>query len=91
MGSQFNDEKVKHSKHIVSEILICNCFFFLRYDDQYHFVLTLKDINTGNVRSVSLVKSVAHFIDVDGYVVHENVEAEVSKMHNSLLSDKKDK
>lgn len=33
----------------------------------------------------------ANYIDVDGYVVHENVEADVTKMHNSLLSEKKEK
>lgn len=36
-------------------------------------------------------KSVANFVDVDGYVVQEIVEAEVTKMHNSLLNEKKEK
>lgn len=54
-------------------------------------MLAVRDVKTGNLRSTSLKKSVANFIDVDGYVVHEIVEAEVTKMHNSLLSEKKEK
>lgn len=66
-------------------------FLFLRYDDKYSLVLSVRDVKTGNMRSTSLKKSVANFVDVDGYVVHENVEAEITKLHNSLLSDKKEK
>lgn len=65
--------------------------YFFRYDDKYNLVLTVRDAKTGHVRSTTIKKSVANFIDVDGYVVHENVEAEVTKMHNSLLSEKKEK
>lgn len=48
-------------------------------------------MKTGNVRSTSIKKSVANYVDIDGYVVFENVEADVTKMHNSLLSEKKEK
>lgn len=67
------------------------CLSIFRYDDKYNLVLTLRDAKTGNVRSTSIKKSVANFVDVDGYVVHEIVENDVTKMHNSLLSERKEK
>jgi len=65
--------------------------YLKKYDDKYHIVLALKDGKTNSRRENSVTKSVANFIDVNGNVVYEIVEATVSKMHNSLLSDKKDK
>lgn len=53
--------------------------------------MLLRDAKTGDERSTSIKKSVANFVDVDGFVVQEIVESEVTKMHNSLLSEKKEK
>ena len=53
--------------------------------------MVLNDGKTGNVRSSSITKSVANFIDENGTVIHDLVEPEVSKLHNSLLSDRKEK
>lgn len=36
-------------------------------------------------------KSVANFIDNDGYVVNQIVEHEVTKLWNTLSAEKKDK
>lgn len=49
------------------------------------------DGKTGARREASFKKSIANFIDVNGSVVDEIVEAEVTKLHNSLLSEKKEK
>lgn len=67
-----------------------NYLFVFRYDDKYHLILSCRDPKTGR-RETSIKKSVAHFIDVNGIVVNEIVETEVSKMHNSLLSERKEK
>ncbi|EFA03199.1 signal peptidase complex subunit 2 [Tribolium castaneum] len=65
--------------------------YLKKYDDKYKLVLTFKDGKTGAFRETSLKKSVANFVDVNGSVVHEIVENEVSKLHNSLLNERKDK
>nr|BAN20852.1 microsomal signal peptidase [Riptortus pedestris] len=62
-----------------------------KYDDKYNLTLTFKDGKTGNIRSASISKSVANFIDENGIIIHELVEPEVSKLHNNLLVDRKDK
>ncbi|XP_063900628.1 signal peptidase complex subunit 2 [Zophobas morio] len=65
--------------------------YLKKFDDKYKLVITLKDGKTGSSRDASLEKSVANFVDVNGSVVHEIVENEVTKLHNSLLSDRKEK
>lgn len=62
-----------------------------RYDDKYNLILAVIDGKTGNRRETSIKKSVAAYIDVNGLVVHELVDAEVTKLHNSLLTEKKEK
>lgn len=51
----------------------------------------MKDGKTGTIRSATIVRSVANFIDENGVIVHELIEPEVSKLHNSLLSERKEK
>ncbi|XP_056642421.1 signal peptidase complex subunit 2 [Diorhabda sublineata] len=62
-----------------------------KYDDKYNLILALIDGKTRQRRETSIKKSVANYIDVNGSVVNELVEAEVTKMHNSLLSERKEK
>lgn len=62
-----------------------------RYDDKYNLILIYQDCKTGAKREANVKKSVANFIDVNGSVVCEIVENEVSKLHNSLLTERKDK
>ncbi|XP_033609467.1 probable signal peptidase complex subunit 2 isoform X2 [Cryptotermes secundus] len=62
-----------------------------RYDDKYNLVLSCKDGKTGTLREASLVKSVANFFDDSGMLIYEVLEPEISKLHNSLLSDRKEK
>ncbi|XP_023022748.1 signal peptidase complex subunit Spase25 [Leptinotarsa decemlineata] len=65
--------------------------YLAKYDDKYNLVLAVVDGKTKQRRETSSKKSVANFIDANGSVVNELVEAEVSRMHNSLLSDRKEK
>lgn len=65
--------------------------YLAKYDDKYNLVLAFIDGKTGSRRETSSKKSVANFIDVNGIVVQELVDTEVTKLHNSLLSDRKEK
>lgn len=62
-----------------------------RYDDKYELHLSIKDPKTGAVRSTDSKKSCANFITVDGVVCQDLVENEVTRLHNSLLSERKEK
>lgn len=62
-----------------------------RYDDKYELHLSIKDPKTGSVRSTESKKSCANFITVDGVVCQDLVENEVTRLHNSLLSERKEK
>ncbi|KAG8305492.1 Signal peptidase complex subunit 2 [Homalodisca vitripennis] len=64
---------------------------FARYDDKYNLVLSCRDSKTGAVRESQFLKSVACFIDENGVIVYDLIEPEVSKLHNSISQDRKDK
>lgn len=53
--------------------------------------LCVRDGKTGKVREGSITRSVANFIDSNGVILYDLVEPEVTKLHNSLLIDRKDK
>lgn len=65
--------------------------FGLRYDDKYNLVLSCQDGKSGSTREATVKKSVAYFVDVNGAVVGDMVDVEVTKLHNSLVSERKDK
>jgi len=65
--------------------------YMKKYDDKYNLILSMKNSSTGVVNETSVTKSVANFIDINGVVIPELVEAVVSNMHDSLLADRKDK
>ncbi|CAH1396424.1 unnamed protein product [Nezara viridula] len=62
-----------------------------KYDDKYNLTLTIRDGKAKVMRYATISKSVANFIDENGVVIHDLVEPDVSKLHNSLLNDRKDK
>ncbi|ENN71972.1 signal peptidase complex subunit 2 [Dendroctonus ponderosae] len=62
-----------------------------KYDDKYNLTIRVKDPKTGNVRSVESKKSCANFITVNGQICKDLVENEVTRFHNSLLSERKEK
>ncbi|KAJ8674582.1 hypothetical protein QAD02_005844 [Eretmocerus hayati] len=62
-----------------------------KYDDKYTLVLSIKNTATGSINEATTTKSVANFIDINGVVIPELIETVVSKLHDSLTSQKKDK
>lgn len=61
-----------------------------KYDDKYTLSLSVKD--SKNVREVSITKSCASYIDVDGVVCTDLVANELKRLYNSLNNaEKKDK
>lgn len=60
-----------------------------KYDDKYTLVLSVKD--SKSLREVTITKSCAAFIDVNGVILENLVANEVNRLYNSLNSEKKDK
>ncbi|XP_054154066.1 signal peptidase complex subunit 2-like [Oppia nitens] len=61
-----------------------------RFDDIYHLCIEYKAPN-GRVAEANLSKSIANWFDTDGTLLYDKFESEVLKLHDSLLSDKKNK
>ncbi|XP_037977270.2 signal peptidase complex subunit 2 [Plutella xylostella] len=61
-----------------------------KHDDKYHLVLVLRDTN-GKFREASINKSFANYIDSSGVVAQATVTSEITRLYNSLLSEKKEK
>ncbi|XP_031784820.1 probable signal peptidase complex subunit 2 [Nasonia vitripennis] len=64
--------------------------YLKKYDDKYTLVLSVKNETTGVINEKSVTKSVANFIDVNGIVNPDLVEATVSRLHDSMSSQRKD-
>nr|CAG4648948.1 EOG090X0FS4 [Polyphemus pediculus] len=62
-----------------------------KYDDQYELVFSYQDGRTKKSREVKSKRSVSQYFDEDGVLMMEYVEPEVIKLHNSLLSSRKNK
>ena len=56
-----------------------------KYDDQYELVLAFKDGKTKKVREAKSKRSVAQYFDDNGVLLMEQLEPEVTKLHNSLF------
>jgi len=65
--------------------------YLKKYDDKYNLVLMCRDSKSGVIREAQMTKSVACFIDEKGVIVYDLIEPEVSKLHNSISQDRKDK
>ncbi|KAL4712806.1 hypothetical protein ACJJTC_011876 [Scirpophaga incertulas] len=61
-----------------------------KHDDKYNLVLVMRD-GSGKSREVSVNKSFANFIDTNGAIVQNVVVNEITKLYNSLSSEKKEK
>jgi len=61
-----------------------------RFDDVYHLCIEYKAPN-GKVFEANLSKSIANWFDTNGVLLTDKFESEVVKLHDSLLSDKKNK
>lgn len=78
-------QKIGNKKPIVWQ----TSSYLKKYDDGYDLVLYMQD--GGKVTEAHSKKSVANFIDLNGCVVHEIVESEVTKLHDKISIEKKDK
>lgn len=87
MASQFGNEKV-NKKFVKSDFNIVY-IYFCRFDDKYILTLTVQD--SRGVREASITKSCAHYMDSNGTVFENLVGNELSRLYNSLNSEKKDK
>ncbi|XP_044736002.1 probable signal peptidase complex subunit 2 [Chrysoperla carnea] len=65
--------------------------YLQKYDDKYNLIINVTDKKTKSFRAASFTKSVANFIDQNGVVLNDLIENEITKIHNSVLSEKKDK
>lgn len=62
-----------------------------RYDDMYHLQAHYRDGKTRKTREATLEKSIASWFDEKGHLLYDLFDPEVTKLHNSLLSAKKEK
>jgi len=61
-----------------------------RFDDIYHLCIEYKSGN-GKTSEANLSNSIANWFDTNGVLLFDKFEAEVIRLHKSLLSDKKNK
>ncbi|GFV87286.1 probable signal peptidase complex subunit 2 [Trichonephila clavipes] len=62
-----------------------------RFDDMYHLFISYTDGVTHKTREAEFEKSISCWFDTNGTLLYDLFEPEVSKLHSSLLSEKKKK
>ncbi|XP_023227217.1 probable signal peptidase complex subunit 2 isoform X1 [Centruroides sculpturatus] len=72
------------------EVLLSN-FTLFRFSDNYNLLITFTDGKTNEMRESKLSKSVGNWFDENGILLYDLFELEVCKLHNELLTDKKQK
>lgn len=69
----------------------CCDSFMKRFDDEYNLVLQFESGTTKEMRESSITKSVGAWFDENGLLLQDLFQADVRKLHDSLLAEKKDK
>ncbi|KAF7393246.1 hypothetical protein HZH66_009079 [Vespula vulgaris] len=65
--------------------------YMKKYDDKYILVLSVRSPSSGITNETTVTKSVANFIDVNGVIIPELIEAVVTDMHDSITRQRKEK